>query len=123
MKNFSHRSIKISKEFKRHISDIIRIYIQDPRIKFNITVSKVETSNNLNNVKVFIIYFNKGSVLDIKNIILILQKASKFICYILSKRMYLRNIPKIFFFHDNSFLQGIKISNLINKVIKKKNDI
>ncbi|WP_343189316.1 30S ribosome-binding factor RbfA [Buchnera aphidicola] len=119
MRNFSNRSIKISKEFKRHISDIIRIYIQDPRIRFNITVSKVETSNNLNNVKVFIICFDKGNVLNIKNILLILQKASKFICYILSKRMYLRNIPKILFLHDNSFLKGLKISNLINKIIKK----
>ncbi|CAL4321962.1 30S ribosome-binding factor RbfA [Buchnera aphidicola] len=125
MKNFK-RSIRISQELKKEISVILQKYLQDPRINFTITVSMVKVSQDLSLAKIFISYLdsykshvnNFKNFNSIKDIILILQKASKYIRSILCKKINLRKMPELIFLHDNSLSEGIKISNLLKNVIR-----
>ncbi|XBC44193.1 MAG: 30S ribosome-binding factor RbfA [Buchnera aphidicola (Schlechtendalia peitan)] len=113
----ANRLFRISKELQKEISWIICYALTDPRLKILMTVVKVKISCDLNYSKVYISILENDKNLSPKSIILILQKSSNYIRYLLAKRIRLRVIPVLQFIYDNSYIKGIKISNLINKCL------
>ena len=114
-----HRFQRISQELQKKIAIIIQFKIKDPRLKIMITISSVEVSKDLSYAKIFITIIDDKNLEIRKNILKILKEASGYIRIQLSKTMRLRIVPKIFFFYDKSLTEGLRITNLVNKAIKK----
>ncbi|XBC38009.1 MAG: 30S ribosome-binding factor RbfA [Buchnera aphidicola (Floraphis choui)] len=116
----SNRFFRVSKELQKAISWIICHSLKDPRLKVLITVLEVETSRDFSYSKIYISSFDKTKTLFPKDVILILQKSSRYIRYLLAKKICLRIIPTLHFIYDDSFIKGMKISSLIDRSLKKK---
>ncbi|WP_343192450.1 30S ribosome-binding factor RbfA [Buchnera aphidicola (Taiwanaphis decaspermi)] len=113
-----NRIYRISNELQKTITNILYKNINDPKIKVvNTTISDVKLSSDLSQAKIFVSFLYEKK--NIKKNINILQKYSKYIRMLLSKYMTLRIIPKLFFIHDDSLIEGCKISNLIKNTIQK----
>ncbi|WDI78347.1 30S ribosome-binding factor RbfA [Candidatus Purcelliella pentastirinorum] len=113
------RSLKIAKELKKNIANIILLKIKDPRLEKIIILSDIIMSNDLKYANIFIMFI-KNENLNKKNILNILNKASGYIRILLKKKMYIKNIPILNFLYDYSLDNGIKIFKLIKK-LKKTN--
>ncbi|QFQ32198.1 30S ribosome-binding factor RbfA [Buchnera aphidicola] len=118
-KSFS-RSSKISQELQKKIAIIIQYFLRDPRFKTIITISEVIVSKDLSYAQVFVSCLEMNNNLSIKKLLVLLNKASGYIRKLLCKKLKLRIIPNIVFYHDNSFLKGNRISLLLNQLTQKK---
>ncbi|ALD15316.1 ribosome-binding factor A [Buchnera aphidicola (Aphis glycines)] len=118
-KSFS-RSSKISQELQKTISIIIQYFLRDPRFKTIITISEVVVSTDLSYAQVFFSCLEIDNKLSIKKLLTSLNKASGYIRKLLCKKLTLRIIPKIVFYHDDSFIKGNRISLLLNQLTQKK---
>ncbi|WP_457913457.1 30S ribosome-binding factor RbfA [Candidatus Gillettellia adelgis] len=119
-KEFNRRSQRVEKEMQKKIAMILQYEINDPRISIA-TVSRIKISRDLTYAKIYITFLNllaEQHDLDlINNSLKILQDASSYIRAILSKTMRLRIIPELTFAYDNSLVEGIRISKLIDNAI------
>ncbi|XBC39064.1 MAG: 30S ribosome-binding factor RbfA [Buchnera aphidicola (Nurudea shiraii)] len=111
----SNRSLRVSKELKKEISWVIKHFLGNFFLKFLITVSEVQVSRDLNYSKVYISVFNTDTMFSSSEVISKLQKSASYIRYILAKRIFLRVVPVLSFFYDDSLIKGIRMNNLINK--------
>ncbi|VFP83725.1 30S ribosome-binding factor RbfA [Buchnera aphidicola] len=115
LKNFS-RSIRLERILHKEIAIIIQRRLRDPRLNFLITILEVKLSSDLSYAKIFFTCLNYQDNNRIKLILNILQKAEGFIRSLINKNLLLRVIPKLCFIHDTSYIAGIFVSNLINKI-------
>jgi ribosome-binding factor A len=117
------RISRISEEFKREISEIIKNDIKDPRIADFTSIMSVEVTRDLRYAKVYVSVFGDETA---KNDTLAgLRNAAGYIRKEIGKRIKLRYTPEIIFDLDTSIERGIYISKLIDEVKKaedKKNE-
>lgn len=110
------RSHRLTGEFKKLISEIIRRDVKDPRISEMLSISDVTITDDLKTAKVFVsIYGESDQSIDALN------RAKGFIRKELGKRMKIRTIPELFFEKDFSIERGVYINKLINDVMSKDN--
>lgn len=112
----SSRLQRVSQEIKKEIAIILQREIQDPRVVMA-TVSGVEVSRDITYVKVFVTFLNDNSLEQTQNGIRALQAATGFIRTLLGKAMCLRVVPELKFIYDKSLVEGIRISNLVSRVL------
>lgn len=112
------RSIRLSKILKKEISFIVKNILNDPRIDSMITITSVKVSIDLCYAKVFVTLLDDLDSFKKKLSLKGLQNSESFIQHCLSKRINVRVIPKIYFILDMSYLNGIRISNLINDQLR-----
>ncbi|WP_343188077.1 30S ribosome-binding factor RbfA [Buchnera aphidicola (Ceratoglyphina bambusae)] len=110
-----NRSVRVSSIIRKEISNILYYSINDHRIKFFITILDVKISKDLKYAKVYFTVLNTLNKNNIFNIIKIFNSYKKYIRKLLSKKINLRVVPELFFSYDDSFPNGIKISNLLKK--------
>ncbi|MFP3028892.1 MAG: 30S ribosome-binding factor RbfA [Arsenophonus sp.] len=128
------RAQRVAKEIQKEIAIILHQGIKDPRVKMA-TVSGVEVSDDLAYAKVFVTFLSMSKKEHepnmLKNSIQVLNGyMAKHIRSLLSKAIRLPIVPKLTFFYDSSLVEGMRISNLVSKVIsddakrrhKAKND-
>lgn len=115
-KKNSNRMSKVDEELKREISMIISQDLKNPNITGLISVTKVKTSSDLKNARVYISLLNSKSK---KNTLQGLKNASGFIRSELAKRIVLRYIPEITFEIDESMEYGAKIDNILKQIMEK----
>lgn len=108
------RVYRISEEYKREISDIIRNDIKDPRIAEFTSVMSVEVTRDLKYAKVYISVL--GDEKKRAETLEGLRSAAGFVRREMGKRVKLRYTPEIVFEPDNSIEHGIYISKLIDEV-------
>lgn len=126
MQKLFSRSSRISQELQKKIALIIQHSLQDPRIKEIITVSEVKVSKDLSYARVFVSFLkidNVENILNTKKYLSILNKSSGYIRKLLCKKIRLRIIPNLVFYHDDSLLIGNNISKILNDLIKKREHI
>lgn len=118
-----HRSIRVSQELKKAISNIFQKNFRNPKIKCLITVSMVQVSRDLSYAKVFISCIHPNDFLkkkiDVSNtqvVLDILKKSSGYVRSMLCKLIQLRKVPELMFYNDNSLVEGMKISHLLKKI-------
>lgn len=117
MRKQSKRNIRINEEVMREISIIIRQDLKDPRIAPVCSVLSVEVAPDLKTAKVYIsVLGNEG---DTASTLEGLKASAGFVRNLLAKRLNLRNTPEIIFIADSSISYGIRMSHLIDEVIKK----
>jgi len=116
-KPISQRQLRVGEMIKQALSMIFlreETKIPDLDTK-SITVTEVRMSPDLKTAKIFII------PLGGKNIDNVLDKLKEFsfvIRKVLSKKIVLKFLPKLFFVHDDSFDYAEKIENLIRQTQK-----
>ncbi|QCI22820.1 30S ribosome-binding factor RbfA [Buchnera aphidicola] len=120
MEKFFNRSLRIAQELQKKIALIIQYSLKDPRIQTIITVSNVQVSQDLSHAQIFVSFLKSYNKLNIKKKIMILNKSSGYIRRLLCKKMRLRIIPNIIFYHDDSCLKGNKISFILENLAKKE---
>lgn len=115
----SERILRINSEIQKAISHIIANEIKNPLIKGFITVTKVSTTNDLDQCKVYISIFEEETREEVFNQI---KHSAGFIRRELAKAVDLRKVPFLTFFLDDSYEYGQKIDNAINKIQEERNN-
>ena len=116
-KNNSNRMQKVDEEFKRELSKIIDQDLKNPNITGLISVTKVKTSSDLKNAKVYISILGSESK---RNTMEGLKNASGFIRTELAKRVNLRYTPELVFELDETLEYGAKIDSILEELKKKE---
>ena len=116
-KNNSNRMQKVDEEFKRELSKIIDQDLKNPNITGLISVTKVKTSSDLKNARIYISILGSKSK---KNTMEGLKKASGFIRTELARRVNLRYTPELIFELDETLEYGSRIDNIIKELNSKK---
>lgn len=112
------RTQRVSQEMQKEIAIILQREIKDPRLIMT-TVSDVEVSRDLAYAKVYVTFLNDENENAVKEGLKVLQEATGFIRMLLGKAMRLRIVPELTFFYDRSLVDGMRMSNLVNDVIKQ----
>ncbi len=114
----NQRIMRINEEIRREIADLTRDQIKDPRVAdAMISVTAVETTNDLKSAKVFISVLQEDKKDDVLEG---LQAASKFMRKEVARRINLRNTPELIFKLDVSIAYGMKMSQVIQEVMNGK---
>ena len=115
----SQRQLRVGEELRHLISNaIIRGSFYDEHIENNnVTITEVSVSPDLKNAKVYVMPLggeNKMAVLNSLN------KATGRLKKIISRKISLRQIPKLIFSIDESFDDAKKINDILGKIKNKK---
>lgn len=114
------RTRRVAKEIHKNIALILLSKIRDPRIGMA-TVSGVKVSSDLAYATVFVSFHTEDNTPEkLQMRLQSLQYASNFIRSLLGKTMYLRIVPELIFTYDNSIVEGIRITNMISKVVQQQ---
>lgn len=109
----SNRLLKINSEIQKAISETLLFDLNNPNITGIVSVTKVDTSNDLSHCKVYISIAEKEKQQDVFNEI---KKSASFIRKNLAKKVRLRKTPLLEFYLDNTFENAQKIDNMIEKI-------
>ncbi|MBS6090834.1 MAG: 30S ribosome-binding factor RbfA [Staphylococcus warneri] len=110
------RAERVGEQMKKEIMDIVNNKVKDPRVGF-ITITDVELTNDLSQVKVYLTVL--GNQKEVDNTFKALEKAKGFIKSELGSRMRLRIIPELSFEYDESIEYGNKIERMIQDLHKQ----
>jgi ribosome-binding factor A len=113
----SERILRVNSEIQKAISYIIQTEIKNPLIKGLITVTKVDTTNDLDQSKVYLSIYEEETREEVFNQI---KHSAGFIRRELAKAVDLRKVPYLNFFLDDSYNYGQKIEEAINKINEGK---
>lgn len=117
MRDFS-RTDRVGQQIQKEIAVILQREIKDPRLGMA-TVSAVEVSRDLAYAKVFVTILNTADEDKTKESIAILNEATGYIRSLLGKRIRARIMPDLKFVLDSSLLDGMRMSNLVDQVIRE----
>ena len=120
MNRKSIKSTRLNSEVMKELSNIIRSECKDPRIHPMTSVVKVDVSSDLKTARAYISVL--GTDEDIKNTMEGLKSSSGFIRHTLAKNLNLRNTPEIQYIPDDSIAYGVKMSQLIDEVVKESDE-
>ncbi len=116
MRKNSMKNTRINGEVQRVLAEVIRGEIKDPRISPLTSVIAVEVAPDLKTCKAWISVY--GDEQAKKDTLAGLKSAEGYIKNQLAKRINLRNTPEIQFIVDESIAYGVRMSKLIDDVIK-----
>ncbi len=115
----SRRTDRLNEVFKREISKLLEREVNDPRLSNFISVTRVETSPDLRNAKVFVsVLGEESSKLEV---IEGFNTAANFLRRKLSSCLRLRVIPHLSFYYDDSIEQGAKVLKVLDQVSIDRN--
>ncbi|MGI6072084.1 MAG: 30S ribosome-binding factor RbfA [Lachnospiraceae bacterium] len=118
MKKHSVKSIRINGEVQKELSAIIR-ESKDPRIHPMTSVVMADVATDLRTCKAYISVL--GDDKDRSRTEEGLKSAAGFIRKELARRLNLRNTPELTFIMDTSIEDAIRMTRLIDEVIKNEN--
>lgn len=111
MKN--NRLERVNSELQKALASIIDNDLRDPQIHSIISVTRVETTPDLANAKVFITVYGDQDKNEILNRI---RGAGSFIRTKLAPKVRMRIVPYFDFYLDNSIEYGAKIDSILSKI-------
>lgn len=106
---------RINSEIRKEVSDIINNKINDPRVKGLISVTKVDTSNDLSHCKIDLSVFSGDKQQDKLSFETICSMSS-FIRKSLSGKIDLRILPELHFRLYTGFDESEKINKLLDSL-------
>ena len=113
----SERILRVNSEIQKAISNIIAYEIKNPIIKGLITVTKVDTTSDLDQSKVYLSIYEEDTREDVLNAI---KHSAGFIRRELARAVDLRKVPFLTFYLDTSYDYGQKIEETINKINEER---
>ena len=114
----SERILRVNSEIQKAISNIIANEIKNPLIKGLITVTKVDTTTDLDQSKVYLSIFEEENREEVFNQI---KHSAGFIRRELARAVDLRKVPFLTFYLDTSYDYGQRIEEAISKINNDKN--
>ena len=109
----SERILRVNSEIQKAISYIISNELKNPLIKGLITVTKVDTTTDLDQSKIYISIFDESTREEVFNQI---KHSAGFIRRELARTVDLRKVPFLTFYLDTSYDYGQKIEETISKI-------
>jgi len=111
MANFA-RTERIAQQIQREIADLLRLEINDPRVRL-ITITGVEVAGDYSHAKVFFTRLGGMHLEALQG----LERASGFLRSRLARSLKLRVMPQLHFVHDSSIERGSRLSQLIDQAV------
>lgn len=111
------RTMRLSEEMRKVISNIIQNEIKDPRIPMLTSVTKVDVTKDLRYAKIFISVL--GDEEKKKKCIEGLKSAAGYIRKETGSKIKMRYTPELLFEIDNSIEYGLHIAKLLREVKKQ----
>ncbi len=115
----SIRAEKVSEEIKHKLADVLSKDLADQSLGL-VTVTKVVTANDLRVAKVFISFL--GNKEPAEKCLEKVNNRKKQIRMHLSSRLYLRYMPELLFYHDDTAEYASKIDELIKQIHKDEKE-
>ena len=111
------RTDRVGQQIHKEVASIFQNEFKnrDPRLGL-VTVSGVEVSRDLAHAKIYVTFFETDEE-KLKSYKQILEDNKGFIRTLLAKRMRMRAIPAVKFFHDTSMTEGMRMSNLVSQTL------
>ena len=116
-KNLERKKLKFASMIKRMLDDVLRKEISDPRLGF-VTLTNVKISSDMKDVTVFVDCL--GSPEEQKSSFEGLRDAQGYIRHVLSKRLYMRFVPKIEFAMDEN--KAWRVEELLKEIEKEEKE-
>ena len=113
-KEFS-RTRRIGQQLQQELAQVLHRDIKDPRVGM-VTVNDVEVSRDLSYAKVFVTFFEEDDKIVAEKLEA-LSSAAGYIRSLVAGRMKLRVMPELRFIYDASLVEGMRMSNLVTRVI------
>ncbi|QLE86376.1 MULTISPECIES: 30S ribosome-binding factor RbfA [Shewanella] len=113
-KEFS-RTRRIAQQLQQELAQVLQRDIKDPRVGM-VTVNDVDVSRDLNYAKVYVTFFEEDPEV-VQQKLEALESAAGYVRSLVAGRMKLRVMPEIRFIYDSSLVEGMRMSNLVTKVI------
>lgn len=117
MRKNSIKNIRINSEVQKELSNIIRNELKDPRISGLTSVVSVEVAPDLKTCKAYISTY--GDEKAVTDTIEGLRSAEGYIRKLLAASVNLRNTPVITFIPDQSIERGVRMTRLIDEVVRE----
>ncbi|MCL1079037.1 30S ribosome-binding factor RbfA [Parashewanella spongiae] len=115
-KEFS-RTRRIGQQLQQELAMVIQREIKDPRVGM-VTVNEVEVSRDLSFARVFVTFFDEDES-QVESKLEALSGASGYIRTLIAGRMKLRIMPQLKFVYDSSLVEGMRMSNLVTKIVSE----
>lgn len=113
------RASRVADVIKNELSVLLVQRARDPQLQ-EITISRVELSDDLRHAKVYYTMFQKQGKL--KQVEKSLIKATGFMRSHLAKTLNLRFTPELRFWYDEEFEEVEKIERLLDDITRKRDD-
>ncbi|MCR4940949.1 MAG: 30S ribosome-binding factor RbfA [Treponemataceae bacterium] len=114
------RITRLGEQFRDEISRMILTQqIKDPRVSTFLNINRVEITSDLSYAKVYVSSFmnEKQTLKGVKG----LESAAGFIQTTLSKKLRLRQFPKLTFLLDTSIKEGFEMVQKLNELEAESN--
>ena len=112
-KSIPGRGIRVADQIQRDLAEIIAYELKDPRVGM-VTITEVQVTPDYAHAKVYFTTLPDDEEF-VKNTLVGLQKAARFIRGQLGRRLTIHTIPEIHFVHDVSPARGMALSKLIDE--------
>ncbi len=109
------RTLRVSEEIKKIVSALLRDQLKDPRLASLISITRVETTNDLRMTTIYVSVIGG----DLDETLEGLNSAKGFIRRTIGQELKLHYTPEPIFKPDNSISESIRMSKLIDEVNKK----
>jgi ribosome-binding factor A len=108
------RTLRVAEQIQRELADLIRTEVKDPRVGM-VTLTDVEVAADYGHANIFFTILGSGKQIELA--VAALNHAAGFLRHELGRRVKLRSVPQLHFFHDESVERGIRLSQLIDQAI------
>ncbi len=112
------RMERINEEVRKAVSDIIRNELDDPKISQMTSISYAEVTRDLKFAKIYVSVMDEEAQRN--KTIAKLNRAAGVIAREIGRYIDIRRIPRLTFILDTNIEYGIRMSTLIDSLVKDK---
>ncbi|SDI96125.1 ribosome-binding factor A [Ferrimonas sediminum] len=110
------RTRRVNQQIQRELATILMREVRDARLGM-VTINEVETSRDLNYAKVFVTFLDSEPEQVKAQMDALLELAPYIRSLLASSLRNMRAIPELRFSYDKSLVEGIRMTNVVTKVI------
>jgi len=110
----SHRAERVSDELRRRLTELIQTELNDPRVSFMSSITRVQMSPDLRYAKVYVSVMGEPAVQ--KESLEALRHAAGFLRREMGVDLRLRHTPELQFVLDHSIEEGDRVLKVIREV-------
>ncbi|MDD5126767.1 MAG: 30S ribosome-binding factor RbfA [Dehalococcoidales bacterium] len=116
----SHRIERVNHLIRAEISELIQREVKDPRLNSLVSITDVETSQDMKHARVFVSCICSEE--ERQNILKALTAAAGFLHRELTKSLRMRIIPDLSFHWDDSMERADHITQLLDRVNSERQE-
>ena len=108
------RPERVANAMRKEIADLLENELRDPGVTGLVSVTDVEVNPDLSMAKVYVsVLAGHGTP---ESVLTALHRATPFIRHQLARRIGLREMPDIRFYHDSSIERGARVEELLRRI-------